>query len=85
MLSKEGWRGPSVWWRWSWEVKEAERKRECWNSYLKSQDHTEVILFGIAASCVVTVVDKDIWELCCDSHAVTIQWVQVVVDPLLPI
>ena len=43
-------------------------------SYLKSQDHAEVNLYGIAARCIVTVVDKKIWELQHDSHIVTIQW-----------
>ena len=50
-----------------------------------SQDHAEVNLYGIVARCVVTVVNKKIWESCHNSHAVTIQWVHVVVDPLLPI
>ena len=49
-----------------------------------SQDHAEVNLYGIAARYVVTVVNKKIWESHHDSHAVTIQWVHVVVDPLLP-
>ena len=52
--------------------------------YLGSQDHTEVNLYGVAAKCVVMVVDKRLWELHCDSHTVTIQWVRVVVDLLLP-
>ena len=54
------------------------------SSYLMSQDHAEVNLYGIAARYVVTVVNKKIWESHHDSHAVTIQWVHVVVDPLLP-
>ena len=55
------------------------------SSYLLSQDCTQVNLCGIAARYVVMVVNKKMWELCCDSHAVTIQWVHIVVDPLLPI
>ena len=55
------------------------------SSYLLSQDHTEVNLCGIAARYIVMVVNKKIWESLCDSHAVTIQWVHMVVDPLLPI
>ena len=39
---------------------------------------------SIAARCVVTVVDKILWESQHDSHTVTIQWVHVVMDPLLP-
>ena len=53
-------------------------------SYLLSQDCTEVNLYGIVAKYIVTVVDKKLWELCCNSHAVTIQWVHMVVDTLLP-
>ena len=56
----------------------------CKGPYLKSQDHTEVNLYGIAARWIVTVVDKSLWELHYDSHTVTIQWVHVVVDLLLP-
>ena len=51
-----------------------------------SQDHGEVNLYRIAAIFIVMVVDKKyIWESCHNSHAVIIQWVHVVVDPLLPI
>ena len=56
------------------------------SSYWESQDHAEVNLNGIAARYVVTVVSKkDMWESCGDSHAVTIQWVHMVVDSLLTI
>ena len=55
------------------------------SSHLLSQDRAEVNLYGIAARYVVTVVSKKMWELHNDSHAVTIQWVHVVVDLLLPI
>ena len=34
---------------------------------------------GLQQSSVVTVLDKELWELQCNSHAITIQWVQVVV------
>ena len=54
------------------------------SSYLLSQDHTEVNLYGIAARYIVRVVSKNnMWESLCDSHTVTIQWVHVIVDPLL--
>ena len=53
------------------------------SSYLSSQDHTEVNLYGIAARCVVMIVNKKMWESWHDSHAVTIQWVHVIVDPPL--
>ena len=55
------------------------------SSHLLSQDCAEVNLYRIAARYVVMVVSKNIWESWCDSHAVTIQWVHVAVDPLLPI
>ena len=55
------------------------------SSHLLSQDCAEVNLYGIAARYIVTVVSKNIWELHCNSHTVTIQWVHMVVDPLLPI
>ena len=32
----------------------------CWGSYHKSQDRAEANLYGIAARCIVTVVDKKI-------------------------
>ena len=49
-----------------------------------SQDHAEVNLYGIAARYVVMVVSKNnMWELLCNSHAVTIQWFHVIVGPLL--
>ena len=53
------------------------------SSYLLSQDCTEVSLYGIAARYIVMVVSKKRWELWCDSHAVTIQWVHMGADPLL--
>ena len=53
------------------------------SSDLSSQDHTEVNLYRIAARYVVMVVNKKMWESWHDSHAVTIQWVHVIVDPLL--
>ena len=53
------------------------------SSYLLSQDCVEVNLYGIVVRYVVMVVNKKIWELWHDSHAVTIQWVHVIVDPPL--
>ena len=55
------------------------------SSYLLSQDCTEVNLYGIAARYVVMVVSKKIWESQHNSHAVNMQWVPMVVEPLLPI
>ena len=73
---------------WEWKsVKQGDRDEE-WkfkSSYLLSQDHAEVNLYGIAARYIVTVVSKKIWELQCNSHTVTIQWVHMIVDPLQPI
>ena len=37
-----------------------------------------------AAYSIVTVLDKELWGLCWNSHTATIQWVHMVVDPLLP-
>ena len=54
------------------------------SSYLLSQDHTEVNLYGIAARYVVMVVSKNtMWESCSNAHTVTIQWVHVIVNPPL--
>ena len=55
------------------------------SSYLLSQDCAEVNLYGVAARYVVMVVSKKMWESWHEYHAVTIQWVHMVVDPLLPI
>ena len=39
----------------------------------------------IAARCVVIVCVQELWELCCNSHALTIQWVLMYVDVLEPV
>ena len=56
---------------------------QCKGSYFGHKTALKSTYMGLQQSNVVMVLDKELWELQCNSHAITIQWVHLVVDPLL--
>ena len=58
-------------------------KHNCKVSYLGHMTVLKSTYMGLQQSNIVMGVDRELWELCCNSHAITMQWVYMVVDPLL--